>query len=39
LTEDIQVTDEAPSVLWAGSGDWDRLNVAESIRNSILRSA
>ncbi len=39
LTEDIQVTDEAPSVLWAGSADWDRLNVAESIRNSILRSA
>jgi 8-oxo-dGTP pyrophosphatase MutT (NUDIX family) len=39
LTEDIQTTDEAPSVLWAGSADWDRLNVAESIRNSILRSA
>jgi 8-oxo-dGTP pyrophosphatase MutT (NUDIX family) len=38
LTEDIHVTDEAPSVLWAGSADWDRLNVAESIRNSILRS-
>jgi 8-oxo-dGTP pyrophosphatase MutT (NUDIX family) len=37
LTEDIQVTDEAPSVLWAGSADWDRLNVADSIRNSILR--
>jgi 8-oxo-dGTP pyrophosphatase MutT (NUDIX family) len=39
LTEDIQITDEAPSVLWASSGDWDRLNIAESIRNSILRSA
>jgi 8-oxo-dGTP pyrophosphatase MutT (NUDIX family) len=39
LTEDIQITDEAPSVLWAGASDWDRLNVAESIRNSILRSA
>ncbi len=39
LTEDIHITDEAPSVLWAGSADWDRLNVAESIRNSILRSA
>jgi 8-oxo-dGTP pyrophosphatase MutT (NUDIX family) len=39
LTEDIHITDEAPSVLWAGSADWDRLNVAGSIRNSILRSA
>ncbi len=39
LTDDIQITDEAPSVLWAGSADWDRLNVAESIRNAILRSA
>jgi 8-oxo-dGTP pyrophosphatase MutT (NUDIX family) len=38
LTEKIHITDEAPSVLWAGSADWDRLNVAESIRNSILRS-
>ena len=37
LTEDIQITDEAPAVLWAGSEDWDRLNVAESIRNSIAR--
>lgn len=37
LTEDVQVTEEAPSVLWAGSEDWDRLSVAESIRNSILR--
>jgi 8-oxo-dGTP pyrophosphatase MutT (NUDIX family) len=37
LTEDIQITDEAPSVLWAGSADWDRLDVAESIRNSIFR--
>ncbi len=39
LTDDIHFTDEAPSVLWAGSADWDRLNVAESIRNSIFRSA
>jgi 8-oxo-dGTP pyrophosphatase MutT (NUDIX family) len=38
LKEAIQITDEAPSILWAGSADWDRLNVAESIRNSILRS-
>jgi len=38
LTEDIQITDEAPSVLWAGIADWDRLNIAQSIRNSILRA-
>lgn len=37
LTEDIHITDEAPSVLWVASADWDRLNVVESIRNSILR--
>ena len=37
-TEEIAVTEEAPSVLWAGPGDWDRLNVAESIRQSILRA-
>jgi 8-oxo-dGTP pyrophosphatase MutT (NUDIX family) len=37
--EAIHVTEEAPSVVWAGSADWDRLNVAESIRNSILRWA
>jgi 8-oxo-dGTP pyrophosphatase MutT (NUDIX family) len=38
LSEDIATTDEAPSVLWAGCADWDRLNVAESIRNSVLRA-
>ena len=37
LTEDIAITDEAPSVLWAAESDWDRLNVAYSIRNSIRR--
>ena len=37
-TEEIETTDEAPSVLWATSGDLDRLNVAASIRNSVLRS-
>jgi 8-oxo-dGTP pyrophosphatase MutT (NUDIX family) len=37
LSEDIHITDEAPSVLWACSADWERLNVADSIRNSILR--
>jgi 8-oxo-dGTP pyrophosphatase MutT (NUDIX family) len=38
LTADISITDEAPSVLWAGSADWDHLDVADSIRNSILRA-
>jgi 8-oxo-dGTP pyrophosphatase MutT (NUDIX family) len=38
VTEDIATTDEAPSVLWADSTDWDRLNIAESIRNSIRRA-
>jgi 8-oxo-dGTP pyrophosphatase MutT (NUDIX family) len=37
LTAEIAVTDEAPSVLWAGEADWDRLGLAESIRNSIRR--
>jgi 8-oxo-dGTP pyrophosphatase MutT (NUDIX family) len=37
LSEDIAITDEAPSVLWAEEADWDRLNVAPSIRNSIRR--
>jgi ADP-ribose pyrophosphatase YjhB (NUDIX family) len=36
-TDQIAVTDEAPSVLWAAEADWDRLDVAESIRNSIRR--
>jgi 8-oxo-dGTP pyrophosphatase MutT (NUDIX family) len=37
-TEEIAVTAEAPSVLWAGAEDWDRLGVAESIRQSIVRA-
>jgi len=36
-TDQIAVTDEAPSVLWAAETDLDRLDVAESIRNSIRR--
>jgi 8-oxo-dGTP pyrophosphatase MutT (NUDIX family) len=35
--DEIAVTDEAPRVMWAGNCDWDRLEVAESIRNSIRR--
>lgn len=37
-SEKIAITDEAPSVLWAGEADWDRLSVAGSIRNSIRRA-
>ena len=37
-TEEIAVTTEAPSVMWAGAEDWDRLGAAESIRRSILRA-
>ncbi len=37
MTADIAVTDEAPAVLWAATEDWDRLNIAHSIRNSIGR--
>jgi 8-oxo-dGTP pyrophosphatase MutT (NUDIX family) len=39
VTEKIAVTDEAPSVLWAEKADWDRMQLAESIRNSIRRVA
>jgi len=38
VTEDIAITDEAPSVVWAEQPDWDRLKVAHSIRNSIRRN-
>jgi hypothetical protein len=38
LTSEIETTDEAPSVLWAGREDWDRLSIAASIRNSIVRA-
>ena len=38
ITERIDVSSEAPQVLWASSEDWDRLSIAESIRNSIERA-
>lgn len=38
LTEEIAVTAEAPSVLWAEEADWDRLNIPAAIRNSIRRA-
>jgi 8-oxo-dGTP pyrophosphatase MutT (NUDIX family) len=37
VTADIATTDEAPSVFWAAEADWARLNVTDSIRNSIRR--
>jgi 8-oxo-dGTP pyrophosphatase MutT (NUDIX family) len=37
LTEDIAVTDEAPFVQWVDASNWGQLNIAHSIRNSILR--
>jgi 8-oxo-dGTP pyrophosphatase MutT (NUDIX family) len=37
MTDEIAATEEAPQVMWAEPADWDRLAVAESIRNSIAR--
>jgi 8-oxo-dGTP pyrophosphatase MutT (NUDIX family) len=37
-SEAIERTEEAPMVLWAAEGDWERLNVADSIRNSVRRA-
>jgi 8-oxo-dGTP pyrophosphatase MutT (NUDIX family) len=36
--EEIAVTDEAPQVRWAGESDWDGMEIADSIRNTIRRS-
>lgn len=36
-TAEVTITSEAPAVLWATDSDWDRLQVADSIRNSIRR--
>jgi 8-oxo-dGTP pyrophosphatase MutT (NUDIX family) len=38
LTPEIELTEEAPSIVWAGQEDWEQLNVADSIRYSILRA-
>jgi 8-oxo-dGTP pyrophosphatase MutT (NUDIX family) len=37
LSPEIASTEEAPRVLWASEADWDRLQIAKSIRNSIRR--
>jgi len=34
---EITITSEAPAVIWAAEEDWDRLQVADSIRHSIKR--
>jgi 8-oxo-dGTP pyrophosphatase MutT (NUDIX family) len=38
LSDEIAESDEAPQVLWATAVDWDRMAVADSIRQSIARS-
>ncbi|HWE48789.1 MAG TPA: NUDIX domain-containing protein [Bryobacteraceae bacterium] len=38
LHDEIAITDEAPSVLWAGESEWAQLEIAESIRRSIRRA-
>jgi len=38
VSDAIEVTDEAPQVTWAAASDFDRLQIADSIRNSILRA-
>lgn len=38
VAERIEETPEAPQVMWAREEEWDRLGVAESIRNSIRRA-
>ena len=37
-SDEIAVTEEAPLVAWLTEPDWDRLGVAESIRQAIRRS-
>jgi 8-oxo-dGTP pyrophosphatase MutT (NUDIX family) len=38
LSNEVAVSDEAPQVLWATESDWDRFEIADSIRNSIARA-
>ena len=37
-SEQIAVTDEAPQVMWASDNDFDRLQIADSIRNAVRRA-
>jgi 8-oxo-dGTP pyrophosphatase MutT (NUDIX family) len=39
VSAEIETTDEATAVLWANEEDCHRLNVAESIHNSMARTA
>lgn len=38
VSDVIEETDEAPQVVWAAEADFDRLEVADSIRQSIRRT-
>jgi 8-oxo-dGTP pyrophosphatase MutT (NUDIX family) len=38
VSEQIEITDEAPSVRWASNSEWDGLAVAPSIRNAVHRT-
>jgi 8-oxo-dGTP pyrophosphatase MutT (NUDIX family) len=38
LHSEIAVSEEAPSVRWAGREEWDALSIADSIRRAIVRS-
>ena len=38
VSDEISISDEAPSVRWAVPDEWDEMGVAESIRRSIRRS-
>jgi 8-oxo-dGTP pyrophosphatase MutT (NUDIX family) len=35
---EIDITDEAPLVRWAGEAEWNSLEIADSIRNAIRRA-
>jgi len=37
-SDDIAATDEAPRVRWAAESDWDSMDLADSIRNSVMRA-
>ncbi len=37
-TDEIEITDEAPQVMWAAPTDWDEPDIAESIRRGIARA-
>lgn len=38
LSDEFEITKEAPQVLWASESDWPRLDLTPSIQNSIRRA-